>query len=240
MKRENDIPEWDRFFHPDDLDDVKAAWRHSVETAEEFITEGRIRIADDSYQWFLMKALPIKDENNETQKWIGTFTDIHEQKISEQRKDTFLNIASHELRTPLTVIRAYSELISRHSLIQENEELKMYTSKVENHMKLENLIMELLDVKTNHQIKLTGKTQAQVICDEEKISQIVHNLLANAIKYSSEDQPIIIQLKKDGEHVRCSVRDKGLGIKEHEIGNIFKRGRQRCGRRTRTWVIHQR
>lgn len=256
MKRESDIPEWDHFFHPDDLEEVKTAWRHSVETNEEFFAEGRIRMADDTYQWFLMKALPIKDENNETQKWIGTFTDIHEQKISEQRKDTFLNIASHELRTPLTIIRAYSELISRHSLIQGDEGLKMYTSKVEKHIeKLENLIMELLDVsrvgsgnmryemkpedfdtiikdcvrdfeninKTNHQIKLTGNTQAQVMCDEEKISQIMHNLLANAIKYSSEDQPIIIQLKKDDGYVRCSVRDRGVGIKEEEIGNIFKR-----------------
>lgn len=256
-QKNNDCsPVWEEIFHPEDIEAVKADLAESIKEVKDFFSEGRLRASDGTYKWFLIKAVPIKNENNELQKWIGTFTDINDQKISEQRKDTFLNIASHELRTPLTVIRAYSELIARHSLIIENENLKTYTTRVDSHIqRLENLIMELLDVsrigtgkmhyemkvedfdaimeesvldfkninRSKHRIELTGKTEAKIICDKGKINQVVHNLLANAIRYSSEDKPVDIHIAREGEIVCCTIKDYGQGIPQEEIANIFKR-----------------
>ncbi|NJO03851.1 MAG: hypothetical protein HC880_21210 [Bacteroidia bacterium] len=88
-------------------------------------------------------------------RWIGTNTDIHEQKQVEKQKDQFINIASHELKTPLTSVKAYVQLA--HNLLsnQNGERVKSEQSLIlENYLynasravdKLDKLIYTLLDV----------------------------------------------------------------------------------------------
>lgn len=59
--------------------------------------------------------------------------------------------------------------------------------------------------------------------DEEKIKQVLTNLVTNAIKFSGEDKTIEISLKRKGRSVRCSVEDHGDGIPAEDIGHIWER-----------------
>ncbi len=75
----------------------------------------------------------------------------------------------------------------------------------------------------DHQIVLRGATE--VICngDETHLSQVVGNLLANAIKYSPDKDIVEVDLARFGEHVKVMVKDHGVGISDGDKRKIFER-----------------
>ena len=100
-----------KIHHPDDLGKTVKAWKHSLKTGEEYEVEYRLRRHDGEYRWHLGRALPLRDEEGKITQWLGTNTDIHEQKKAVEQKDEFLGIASHELKTPVTSIKAYAQVL---------------------------------------------------------------------------------------------------------------------------------
>lgn len=84
-KLESGIWAWEAMMHHDDLERTAEAWTRAVEEGSEFEMEHRIHMSDGSYRWHLSRASPQRNEAGEIEKWFGTATDIHEQKLSEQR-----------------------------------------------------------------------------------------------------------------------------------------------------------
>ena len=66
--------------HPDDLQATQKSWEHAVATAGAYEYEFRMRRADGQYRWFLARALPLIDEAGTVLRWVGTNTDVQEQK----------------------------------------------------------------------------------------------------------------------------------------------------------------
>jgi PAS domain S-box-containing protein len=75
---------WQIAVHPDDLDEHVAKWRCSVATGEPFENEARHRSAQGEYRWFLVRAVPLRDEHGNVLKWYGTLTDIEDRKQVEE------------------------------------------------------------------------------------------------------------------------------------------------------------
>jgi PAS domain S-box-containing protein len=72
-------------FHPEDVDEHLGKWRSALATGETFENEARVRrAADGEYRWFLIRALPLRDETGNIVKWYGTMTDIEDRKRSEE------------------------------------------------------------------------------------------------------------------------------------------------------------
>jgi PAS domain S-box-containing protein len=72
---------WYAVIHPDDLPRSLAAWAGSLATGAAYECEMRIRrAADGVYRWFLSRALPVRDEQGTVVRWVGTNTDVQEQK----------------------------------------------------------------------------------------------------------------------------------------------------------------
>ncbi|MFN2443327.1 MAG: ATP-binding protein [Thermoanaerobaculia bacterium] len=71
--------------HPDDREGVTPLWNESIASGTPFETEFRLRGRDGSYRWFLTRAVPGFGANGEILHWIGTSTDIEEQKLAEER-----------------------------------------------------------------------------------------------------------------------------------------------------------
>lgn len=61
--------------------------------------------------------------------------------------------------------------------------------------------------------------------DEEKIGQVIYNLMGNAVNYTGEDKTVYISLKTsmDGQRIKLSIRDTGKGIPQNELPNIWER-----------------
>jgi PAS domain S-box-containing protein len=71
---------WLSIVHPDELKENIRKWFESVETGNEFLFEHRFRNFKGEYHWQLSRAIPQKDDQGNIQMWIGTSTDIQEQK----------------------------------------------------------------------------------------------------------------------------------------------------------------
>jgi PAS domain S-box-containing protein len=76
---------WQSAIHPDDLIEHVAKWHHSMTSGEPFESEARHRSAKGEYGWFLVRAVPLRDEQGQILKWYGILTDITERKRAEER-----------------------------------------------------------------------------------------------------------------------------------------------------------
>lgn len=74
---------WTDLVHPDDVLGASAAWLEAIESASPYKTEFRLRRFDGAYRWHLARATPIIDDAGQLIYWVGTNTDIEEQKTAE-------------------------------------------------------------------------------------------------------------------------------------------------------------
>lgn len=75
---------WLERVHPDEQAIADARWRLSVESGKPLSVELRLRDAAGAYRWYLARALPLREENGKIVRWLGTFTDIDDQKRAEE------------------------------------------------------------------------------------------------------------------------------------------------------------
>jgi PAS domain S-box-containing protein len=116
---------WADAIHPGDLDRCRRAWRTALDSGETLQIECRLRNAAGNHRWHLCRALPVDVEETGPPAWIGTFTDIDDQKRALlerevlhretaealQARDEFLSVASHELKTPLSALKLQLQLL---------------------------------------------------------------------------------------------------------------------------------
>jgi PAS domain S-box-containing protein len=113
---------WQAATHPEDLERYMGKWRISLATGQPFEDEARFRRASDgTYRWFLIRAVPLRDEQGLIVKWYGTVTDIDGRKCAEQERERLRQLLadlahvnrvsmlgelvaslSHELKQPIT------------------------------------------------------------------------------------------------------------------------------------------
>ncbi len=79
---------WVGIVHPDDVTAAAAIWARAIEKGSDYETEFRIRRADGTYRWHVVRALPIRDSNGAVTRWVGTNTDIQDLKeVSDALRD---------------------------------------------------------------------------------------------------------------------------------------------------------
>lgn len=181
---------WLEVIHLEDRERVQEHWREAVNSREHYEVEYRLRRRDGVYRWFLVRGVPLKNEQGQVTGWVGTSTDINDQKELDHLKNLFVSIASHELRTPLTIISGYSQNLKR-TLARQNTSafdkkladkfefgLTKIASQTDNCL---GLIAQLLDFSRTQSNKLTVERQENVDLAElvqqviEQQAQVAHN-----------------------------------------------------------------
>jgi PAS domain S-box-containing protein len=84
------------FVHPEDRSRIENAWDDATAAAQGMGIEARLRRHDGVYRWYLFRALPVLDAQGKVVKWMGTSTDVHDVKESNDRS-AFLLALSTEL-----------------------------------------------------------------------------------------------------------------------------------------------
>ncbi len=71
---------WDESTHPDDRAALNTGWARALATGLEFQLEYRLRRHDGQYRWLLIQVAPRREADGRISMWVGTATDIHEQR----------------------------------------------------------------------------------------------------------------------------------------------------------------
>lgn len=75
-----------------------------------------------------------------------------------------------------------------------------------------------------HKISVYFDTEfPTIIGDERRLTQVLNNLVSNAIKYSPDGGDVLIKGEVHPDYVTVAVRDEGIGVPVHEQGRIFQK-----------------
>jgi signal transduction histidine kinase len=167
-----------------------------------------------------------------------------------EREKKFITNASHDLKTPIAAIRGHVKLIQRRGeshpeiipkslsfIDTESERLEKLSHQLlilnedRNEFLKENInLSEIVEAELNRNKLLFPRKYTSIIeknimiqAVRSDLEQIVQNLIGNAIKYSTENEGIDIQLKIDQPKIIFSVSDNGIGIDEKHKNKIFGR-----------------
>jgi PAS domain S-box-containing protein len=144
---------WERILHPEDLQRTRDTWYASVHSGTPYNIEYRLFAKrENRWQWFVGRAVPVRDAAGTIVKWFGTSTDIDEQKCTEDELrranedlKQFAFSASHDLQEPLRGIKIYSELlVNRYADRLDGEALKFMKFLRNGATRMETLVRDLL------------------------------------------------------------------------------------------------
>jgi PAS domain S-box-containing protein len=123
---------WQKVHHPDHVQRVVESLRSCFNSGEAWEDTHPLRSKDQTYRWFLSRALPIRSADGSIAGWLGTNTDITERKIAEaereralafeqqaraeaeratRARDEVLAIMAHDLRNPMNTILSAAKMV---------------------------------------------------------------------------------------------------------------------------------
>ncbi len=88
---------WQKIIHPEDWDKNKMAWDESLTTGKEYVTENRLLRKDGKYLWHLTRAVSIKDKEGKINMWVGSKTEIQEQRKQKEELEKSVKSRTKEL-----------------------------------------------------------------------------------------------------------------------------------------------
>ncbi len=124
---------WIQIVHPDDREENIRLWMHSISTGVDFIFEHRFKRADGEYRWQLSRAVPQRNTQGVIQQWIGTSTDIQDQKNTEEHLGNIVAERTKELQRSNDDLQQFAHVAS-HDLKEPIRKIKTFTGRLEDHL----------------------------------------------------------------------------------------------------------
>ncbi|MBA4147973.1 MAG: PAS domain-containing protein [Verrucomicrobia bacterium] len=183
---------WIPLLHPEDNPKCIKAWKHSVSTDEPFEFECRFPDRErGDYRWYMIRALPIKDEQGEVVRWFGTCTDMDEQKRWAEKLEhtvvertaalqqtihsleTFNYSIAHDLRAPLRAMSGFSEAVLQDYKSKLDDEGVEYLERIRRSaVRMDRLVSDILDYGRLAQQEIPLET----VNVEEVLSKVLADL----------------------------------------------------------------
>lgn len=88
---------------------------------------------------------------------------------------------------------------------------------------VKDIAKDMQNITQRHSIVVEGGYQGKILADKHRISQVLINLISNAIRYSPKADQVIIKIFSDQNNVGVSVTDFGIGITPRDLSRLFER-----------------
>ena len=228
---------WAGMFHEDDQADAWNKWNHSLATGEPYEVEYRLRHHSGDYRWMIGRALPILNEQGEIQRWIGTCTDIDEQKRTALQNEILSQELSHRIKNIFAIVSGLISLTARaneafgeasrdllgrisalgraHEFVRPHSEKSQPEGKEVTLATLLATIFETYPAFSEGRIAISGPDIAVESRAATPVALVFHELATNAMKYGALSNPegrISLDLSTEDEVVRFRWREHGAHI----------------------------
>ena len=213
------------------------------------INDGAKRLADGDYSVKFnsrdyMEVAELSDTLNYTATELG--------KTDSFQKELIANV-SHDLRTPLTMIKGYAEVMRDIPGENTPENVQVIIDETERLTGLVNDMLDISKLKAgtitiqpeeynitesirhvleryNKLREVEGYTidfqyddEVIVYADEQKMYQVLYNLVNNAINYTGPDKKVTVIQKVIDDTLRIEVKDTGDGVRQEDIPYVWDR-----------------
>ncbi|KXG73668.1 sensor histidine kinase [Thermotalea metallivorans] len=173
--------------------------------------------------------------------------------MQEKLRRRLTEDVAHELRTPLATLQSHleamidgiweldgkrlkschDEIIRLNRLVDDLERLAQYESEnlILNYARFDiSSLVEQIVLNFEHdyhqkgvEIYFDGKKEILVCADKDKISQVIVNLISNALKYTNKGGKVNVSVSSDQDAIGLRVKDTGIGISKDNLPFIFER-----------------
>ncbi|OPH53284.1 PhoR protein [Paenibacillus ferrarius] len=223
-----------------------------IEGSNSHLTQRFSFVFEDQPQYAELYATVVSADT-EQKGYLFVFRDRTEEERVDEMKNEFISIVSHELRTPLASVLGFIEILLHRELSKDKQKKYMETIYKEAHrlsnlindfLDLQRMesgrqlyhfspinvistaqeIAEQWQDKQNHRIIIHQQDEELwVRADADRMRQVFHNLISNAIKYSPGSDRIDIHLSADQGKINVTIQDYGLGIPEEAHAQMFSK-----------------
>ena len=225
-----DADTWKALIHPDDRERVAAAWSTSRGTGGRYQIEYRFRHHSGMYRWLLVMALPQRDAAGRINRWFGTSTDIHENKLVAVEREIIAHELHHRIKNLFSVLSALVNLSARSA-----RDVATYAADLTGRIRalgtahdLVRPLSQLLPAQTLHGLVLrllgpyAGPQGPRLVCEGEDVplgeaaatsfALVFHELATNAAKYGALSVPdgrVLLRTRLEGDRLRIEWKETG-------------------------------
>jgi PAS domain S-box-containing protein len=154
---------WRKVVHPEDDAETVRRWSEAVTQGQPFEMELRLRRGDGAYRWHLTRTHPVNGVNGEIIRWIGSTTDVDDQRRSREQLErmveertenlkasvaeleAFSYSISHDMRAPLRSMLGFSEILQEEYGPQLDEQANRFLQRIRTaSARMDHLIQDVL------------------------------------------------------------------------------------------------
>lgn len=165
---------WRKVIHPDMLNQVNDNWTRCLKSGEDCTDTFLLRRADGTYRWHMSRTVALRDELGRITQWVGTLTDVHEQKIFAEKLEAMVDDRTEKLNHANQVLAEKNI-----QLEQSNKELESF-----NYIASHDLQEPLRKIRTFiNMIKEKGREAnndlyfSKIDSSAERMSQLINAVL---------------------------------------------------------------
>ena len=198
-------------------------------------------------------ARAMRDHDGAFAGSVIVFSDVTDLVNALAAKDDFVANVSHEFRTPLTSILGYVELLLDEGEELQDSHREPLNIIRRNSERLLGLVSDLLASRSGQlivspqtvnvaelvrssvsaalpraaaakvRLRAEAPERLEAHVDSARMSQVLDNLVSNAIKYSPNGGDVVVSLGSEGSELVCHVSDSGMGMSEKDQADVFKK-----------------
>lgn len=208
---------WLDIVHPEDRAENISKWAESIRTGQDFLFEHRFRRKDGTYRWQLSRATPQRDAQGNIRMWVGTSTDIEDQKAFTNQLATEVKNQVKELKRLNDVLKKSEERY--HMMVEEIEEYAILYLNQNGIIENWNQGVERIKGYAAHEI--IGKNFSIFYTPEDKADNLPRKLLEQAASTGKAVQEGW-RIRKDGSLFWASVVITAVHNQDNEVMGFSK------------------